>query len=130
MKSYIRAEHGKRNIVLSGKGSEYSAVANEVTDYLDGWISASGLSERELRNSLSHGSFRIEEDTVSGNKSIVLICNEDQSRIGEPFIWSLDVMPLSEFRVTVSLILLSLSKRYGSSAVEDAARKYAKGLDK
>lgn len=118
--------------IISGSGKEFSDVSREISGYLDDWIQASGLHKAELRQHLSCGSYRIEERSSDLDDRLVVaircIGSAAEQVIGEPFVWDPSVMSREEFRMTVALILISMSQRYGGEKFRASVKLFAKNV--
>lgn len=113
-----------------GKLKVWDEVARDMLEMTEQWMKESGLTEQSLKTLLASGSFRIQDDTSDDSiRSISIIRTEDGSReqpVGLPFVWDPSSYRRNQFRVTVSLLLESIARRFGGDGFRDTVDQYAK----
>ena len=115
-----------------GKQKVWDEVARDTLNMTEQWMQASGLTEQALKTILSSGSFRIQDDTADDSiRAISIVRKEDgdgEQPVGLPFVWDPSIYRRNEFRVTVSLILISIAQRFGSGSFRESVQQYAKNF--
>ena len=114
----------------AGKQKVWDEVARDTLDMTEQWMQASGLTEQSLKTLLASGAFRIQDDTADDSiRSISIIRTEDgtgDQPVGLPFVWDPSIYRRNDFRVTVSLILMSIAQRFGGISFRESVEQYAK----
>ena len=115
-----------------GKQKVWDEVARDTMNMTEQWMQASGLTEQALKTILSSGSFRIQDDTADDSiRAISIVRTEDgdgEQPVGLPFVWDPSIYRRNEFRVTVSLILISIAQRFGCGSFRESVQQYAKNF--
>ena len=114
----------------AGKQKVWDEVARDTLEMTEQWMQASGLTEQSLKTILASGAFRIQDDTADDSiRSVSIIRTEDgigDQPVGLPFVWDPSIYRRNDFRVTVSLILMSIAQRFGSAGFRESVEQYAK----
>ena len=114
----------------AGKQKVWDEVARDTLEMTEQWMQASGLTEQSLKTLLASGAFRIQDDTADDSiRSISIIRTEDgigDQPVGLPFVWDPSIYRRNDFRVTVSLILMSIAQRFGGISFRESVEQYAK----
>ena len=113
-----------------GKLKVWDEVARDMLEMTEQWMKESGLTEQSLKTLLASGSFRIQDDTADDSiRSISIIRTEDEigdQPVGLPLVWDPNIYRRNEFRVTISLLLESIARRFGGDGFRDTVDQYAK----
>lgn len=113
------------NRFLSGKGSEYSKVAQNTEIQFQNWLEASRTTEQEFLEDLDAGAFQITLNQEK-NKAAIYI-HRGMTLIVQPLVWLKETGTLfSHFKVDAGLILMLIASKCSNRQAKEEIKKFVK----